>query len=105
MEVEYVSEFPHSYMDRRPRKMPRLAAVAAWDIPPRLQPHTHTRFDGMICHVIGSMASISPLLRRSTGAAKADDSERELTRKSTSSSLMNRKDCTFFKLKSSKLVC
>jgi len=42
MEMEYVSEFPHNYMDRRPRKRPRLAA-AAWDIPPQPQPHTHTK--------------------------------------------------------------
>ncbi|KAI5572875.1 hypothetical protein POPTR_010G049100v4 [Populus trichocarpa] len=42
MEMEYVSEFPHNYMDRRPRKRPKLAA-AAWDIPPQPQPHTHTK--------------------------------------------------------------
>lgn len=40
--MEYVSEFPHNYMDRRPRKRPKLAA-AAWDIPPQPQPHTHTK--------------------------------------------------------------
>lgn len=44
MEMEYVSEFPRNYMDRRPRKRPKLAAAAAsWDIPPQLQPHTHTK--------------------------------------------------------------
>ncbi|KAJ6313474.1 hypothetical protein OIU77_014884 [Salix suchowensis] len=47
MEVEYVNEFPHNYMDRRPRKRPRLAAAAAWDIPPQLQPRTHTKLSAV----------------------------------------------------------
>nr|DAD30760.1 TPA_asm: hypothetical protein HUJ06_009611 [Nelumbo nucifera] len=29
MEMEFLTEFPHTHMDRRPRKRPKLA----WDVP------------------------------------------------------------------------
>ncbi|KAM3706202.1 hypothetical protein ACB098_03G135600 [Castanea mollissima] len=42
MEMDYVSEFPHSHMDRRPRKRPRLA----WDL---AQPQTNKAESGIYC--------------------------------------------------------
>ncbi|CAK7337963.1 unnamed protein product [Dovyalis caffra] len=40
MEMEYVSEFPHNYVDRHPIKRPKLADR---DSPPQLQRRTHTK--------------------------------------------------------------
>lgn len=56
-----MSEFPHNYMDRRPRKRPKLAAAAAaWDIPPQLQPRTHTKAQSGLYYgqVVGNGTSI-----------------------------------------------
>ncbi|KAF8408333.1 hypothetical protein HHK36_007482 [Tetracentron sinense] len=52
MEMECLTEFPHTHMDRRPRKRPRLA----WDVPqaPKAQP-------GMFFgQEIGNMTSLAP---------------------------------------------
>ncbi|XP_010248692.1 PREDICTED: serine/threonine-protein kinase AFC2-like isoform X1 [Nelumbo nucifera] len=52
MEMEFLTEFPHTHMDRRPRKRPKLA----WDVPqmPKAQP-------GNFCgQEVGNLTSFAP---------------------------------------------
>ncbi|KDP26676.1 hypothetical protein JCGZ_17834 [Jatropha curcas] len=51
MEMDYVTQFPHNHMDRRPRKRPRFA----WDIP---QAHTKAQSGLYYGHEVGNGTSI-----------------------------------------------
>ncbi|KAG8641691.1 serine/threonine-protein kinase AFC2 isoform X2 [Manihot esculenta] len=51
MEMDYVTQFPHNHMDRRPRKRPRFA----WDIP-----QAHTKSGLYYGQEVGNGTSIGP---------------------------------------------
>ncbi|XP_002530054.2 serine/threonine-protein kinase AFC2 isoform X3 [Ricinus communis] len=53
MEMDYVSQYPHNHMDRRPRKRPRFA----WDIP---QAHTKAQSGLYYGQEVGNGTSIGP---------------------------------------------
>ncbi|XP_065874042.1 serine/threonine-protein kinase AFC2-like isoform X1 [Euphorbia lathyris] len=53
MEMDYLTQFPHSHMDRRPRKRPRFA----WDIP---QAHTKAHSGLYYGQEVGNGTSIGP---------------------------------------------